>query len=68
LGGFLQMEDKGAAEDDMATDSKVEPPRDGTPSSLESTPEQEEQPEQEQEPALPVKRKGGRKPVCVPDS
>ncbi len=62
------MEDKGAAEDDMATDSKVEPPRDGTPSSLESTPEQEEQPEQEQEPALPVKRKGGRKPVCVPDS
>ncbi|KAK5173737.1 uncharacterized protein LTR77_002418 [Saxophila tyrrhenica] len=57
------MEDKGTAEDDMATDSKVEPPRDGTPSSLESTPEQEDQLEQSQEPAQPVKRKGGRKPI-----
>jgi hypothetical protein len=63
------MADKGAVDDDMATDSKVEPPRDGTPSSIESTPEhEEEQPEQEQEPAQPVKRKGGRKPVRLADS
>lgn len=49
----------------MAADSKVEPVRDGTPSSLESTPEQEEQPEPSQEPAQPQKRKGGRKPVST---
>ena len=65
------MEDKDTAEDrehDMATDSKVEPPPDATPSSIESTPEQDDLPEQSQEPAQPVKRKGGRKPVSVADS
>ena len=62
------MGDKDIVEDDMAADSKVEPPRDGTPSSLESTPEQEEQPEPSQEPTQPQKRKGGRKPVSIAES
>jgi hypothetical protein len=61
------MSDKGAVEEDMAADSKVEPPpRDGTPSSIESSLEQEAEVEPEQEqPAQPQKRKGGRKPVCL---
>ena len=49
----------------MAAESKVEPPRDGTPSSLESTPEPEVGAEPSQEPAQPQKRKGGRKPVRI---
>lgn len=65
LHGFLQMGDKDIADDEMAADSKVEPVREGTPSSIESTPEQEEQPEPSQEPAQPQKRKGGRKPVSA---
>ena len=59
-------------EDDMAADSK-EPPREGTPSSIESTPEAEADigAEPSQEPLQPQKRKGGRKPVrsdyyCIP--
>ena len=51
-------------DDEMAADAK-EPPRDGTPSSIESTPEPEVGAEVSQEPAQPQKRKGGRKPVCV---
>lgn len=49
----------------MAATSKIETGHDeGTPSSIESTPEQEGQHEMTQEPAaLPQKRKGGRKPV-----
>jgi hypothetical protein len=42
----------------------VSPPRDGTPSSIGSSPEQDIGMEAEQEPAQPQKRKGGRKPVC----
>ena len=44
---------------------KVENVGDGTPSSMESTPEPEQDgaAEATQEPALPQKRKGGRKPV-----
>jgi hypothetical protein len=38
-------------------------PRDGTPSSIGSSPEQDIGMEAEQEPAQPQKRKGGRKPV-----
>lgn len=60
------MGDSNIVEDDMAAESKLEPPRDGTPSSIESTPEDEAEPgdEPSQEPAQPQKRKGGRKPVC----
>jgi hypothetical protein len=52
----------------MAAVSKVEPgaapPPEGTPSSVESTPEQEAPAEASHEPApQPQKRKGGRKPV-----
>lgn len=50
----------------MAAPSKVENPPEATPSSLESTPEQEAGPEPTQEPAQPQKRKGGRKPVSLP--
>ncbi|KAK3706106.1 hypothetical protein LTR37_012933 [Vermiconidia calcicola] len=58
------MADNNIAEEDvMATDSKVEPPREGTPSSIESTPEPEAGAEPSQEPAQPAKRKGGRKPI-----
>ena len=55
----------------MAATSKIETGHDeGTPSSIESTPEHDGQTEVSQEPAaLPQKRKGGRKPVSVdPDS
>jgi hypothetical protein len=63
------MGDRDTAEEDMAADSKVEPPpREGTPSSIESSLEQEAEPEPSQEPAQPQKRKGGRKPVCITDS
>ena len=54
----------------MAADNQVElePVREGTPSSIESTPEHEieagAEGEPSQEQALPQKRKGGRKPVC----
>ena len=56
-----------AEEETMAAASKVEPVDDeGTPSSIESTPEPDALPELSQEPtAQPVKRKGGRKPVCA---
>lgn len=52
----------------MAAPTKVEPDaepaQDRTPSSIESTPEAEEQPAPSQEqPQQPPKRKGGRKPV-----
>lgn len=61
------MGDSGMVEEDMASASKVESNmRDGTPSSIESTPEQDGVPEASQEqPAQPVKRKGGRKPVSI---
>ena len=56
-----------AEEESMAAASKVEPGDDeGTPSSIDTTPEPDALPELSQEPtAQPVKRKGGRKPVCV---
>ena len=65
------MGDSSVAEAGMAATSKIETGLDeGTPSSIESTPEKDGQPEISQEPAtLPQKRKGGRKPVSVrPDS
>lgn len=53
----------------MAVASKLESARDGTPSSIESTPELECDAgaplDTEQQPVAPPKRKGGRKPVCV---
>jgi hypothetical protein len=49
---------------DAAAAAKLELSRDGTPSSIESSPEREGEPEALQEPAQPLKRKGGRKPVC----
>lgn len=50
----------------MAAESKIEPARDRTPSSIESTPSPEPEAGGEplNEPAQPQKRKGGRKPVC----
>ena len=54
------------ADGDMAADSKFEnarEAREGTPSSIESTPEQEGPVEPSLEPVQPQKRKGGRKPV-----
>jgi hypothetical protein len=54
------------ADGDMAADSKFEnghEAREGTPSSIESTPEQDGPVEPSQEPVQPPKRKGGRKPV-----
>lgn len=57
------MEDSNILEGDMAAPSKIEPAAEGTPSSIESTPEQEAGVEPSQEPAQPQKRKGGRKPV-----
>lgn len=47
----------------MAAPSKIEPAAEGTPSSIESTPEREADAEPSQEPAQPQKRKGGRKPI-----
>ena len=63
--GFLQMGDSNSitADGDMAAESKFENDREGTPSSIESTPEQDGGAEPSQEPAPPQKRKGGRKPV-----
>ena len=63
--GFLQMGDSKTGDDEMTTDSKLEPPRESTPSSIESDGEQDDagaEPSLEQ--AQPQKRKGGRKPVC----
>ncbi|CAK4028974.1 hypothetical protein DOTSEDRAFT_68942 [Lecanosticta acicola] len=57
------MGDKDAPDGDMAAASKVETAAEATPSSLESTPEQEAGVEPTQEPAQPQKRKGGRKPI-----
>nr|POE88136.1 hypothetical protein CFP56_11365 [Quercus suber] len=50
-------------DDDMAVVGKVEDARDGTPSSIESTPEQEVEADASEQPAQPQKRKGGRKPI-----
>lgn len=50
-------------DDSMGAVAKGAEPRDGTPSSIESTPEPEGDAEIEGQPAQPVKRKGGRKPV-----
>jgi hypothetical protein len=70
--GYLQMADNDAASstigldqgDDAAGVGKVDITRDGTPSSMESTPEADGGMEVSQEPtAQPQKRKGGRKPV-----
>lgn len=47
----------------MAAPSKIESLPDGTPSSIESTPEPDGDAEPSQEPVQPQKRKGGRKPV-----
>lgn len=72
LPGYLQMaeDDAGSsniapdAGDDIAAVGKIDVARDGTPSSMESTPEVEGATEASQEPAAqPQKRKGGRKPV-----
>lgn len=49
--------------DDMAADNKVEPLREGTPSSVDSDVEDDIDGEPLQEPIQPQKRKGGRKPV-----
>lgn len=50
--------------DEMAGISKIEPGREDTPSSIESTPEPSADADTAaQDPALPQKRKGGRKPV-----
>jgi len=52
------------AGDDVATVGKIDVTRDGTPSSMGSTPEHDGDMETTQEPtAQPQKRKGGRKPV-----
>ena len=50
----------------MAAETKIEPVRDRTPSSIESSqsPEPELGGEPSQESTQPLKRKGGRKPVC----
>ena len=48
----------------MAAESLAEPLREGTPSSLESSPEPEAGAEASTEQPQPQKRKGGRKPVC----
>jgi hypothetical protein len=56
------------AGDDVDTVGKIDVTRDGTPSSMGSTPEHDGDMETTQEPtAQPQKRKGGRKPVsnCV---
>lgn len=53
-------------DDGMAVDPKVEAIREGTPSSIESTPEPDILAGSEaQDAPLPQKRKGGRKPVCL---
>ncbi|EME50232.1 hypothetical protein DOTSEDRAFT_68942 [Dothistroma septosporum NZE10] len=57
------MGDSSILDGDMAAPSKVEPAAEGTPSSIESTPEPEAGVEPSQEPAQPQKRKGGRKPI-----
>lgn len=59
------MGDSNIAEDGMAAPNKIDTlHEEGTPSSIESTPEPDAQPELSQEPAAqPQKRKGGRKPV-----
>ena len=65
------MSDSGAAVADveMAAETKVEtaPVDANTPSDVESTPEREARPgsASQEQPAQPVKRKGGRKPVCL---
>lgn len=54
------------ADGDAAAVGKIDHVRDGTPSSMESTPEHEAGMEATQEPAAqPQKRKGGRKPVSI---
>lgn len=56
------------AGDDVAAVGKIDVTRDGTPSSMESTPEADGGMEATQEPtAQPQKRKGGRKPVSFSD-
>ena len=57
--------DNDAGADVGAAIGKVDASRDGTPSSMESTPEQEAGADAANEPAQPQKRKGGRKPVCA---
>lgn len=57
------MGDSNIADDDMAAASKMDAVREGTPSSIESTPEPDAVAEASQEPAQPQKRKGGRKPI-----
>jgi len=54
------------AGDDVDAVGKIDVTRDGTPSSMESTPEHDGGIETQQEPtAQPQKRKGGRKPVST---
>ena len=57
------MGDIDIGEDTMAMDTKIEPARENTPSSIESTPEPDVGTEPSQGQVLPQKRKGGRKPV-----
>ena len=51
------------AGDHATTDAKIDVARDGTPSSMESTPEADGGNEVQEPAAQPQKRKGGRKPV-----
>jgi hypothetical protein len=55
------------AGDHVATDAKIDVARDGTPSSMESTPEADGGNEVQEPAAQPQKRKGGRKPVSFQD-
>lgn len=60
------MNDHNMIDGDLAgaqATTKIEADREGTPSSIGSTPELEAGAEASQEPAQPQKRKGGRKPV-----
>lgn len=62
------MGDSNTIDSDMATASQVEEAADAaTPSSIDSSPDQDQDAgaEQPQEPAQPQKRKGGRKPVST---
>ena len=62
------MGDHNMLDDDATAAAKLELSRDGTPSSIESSPEHDGGPEALQEPAQPLKRKGGRKPVSTKSS
>lgn len=61
------MGDSGSVIDMTATGvGKTEDPRDGSTSSIASSPEPEPQPYTQDNPQQQQKRKGGRKPVSTP--